>query len=554
MDDRFDGPARFFGDSGRAWAVFDRDMRYIEASPKWLTDYRVTGPVIGRSHYEVFPDIGENRKAVHRRCLAGATERCGGERFERSGGVAQWIAWEVRPWRDKDGAIGGIVIASEDITARVEAQDKEKLRKAVAGLSAEMQRVMGAQIVSVRYRLTRSERELLKLRSVSRNAASAAESGGDFRDEDARPIAEATDRVFEWIVESPTPREGEAPRHATVSAQSAGAAPSPAPVHDDRIRPQEFSVGEGLPKAIASVWRVRLEGSAPSDQAVGGLDATRLRPSATFLHVPDAAILSGARAPAYRWIKGKPENGRVEFLLSLVLQGRRRFEQMGRDVEGGAGSAAFASSVEGGQFSFGAEGRYLGVNLPAQPLQERVSNVESRLIRPIDPDSPPLRLLSAYVSSLMKSQEGLDREVARSVAEHFVDLCALMLGAKGDERALAQARGLRAAQKAAICEAIDAGAATPGFSAQTVADQLGLSPRYVHFLLEEGGAGFGRLVNERRLEIARARLAYRRFDGMTIPELAFACGFADLPKFHREFSARFGEAPSAFRAGRSVTT
>ena len=411
-----------------------------------------------------------------------------------------------------------------------------------------MRRAIGARIASLRFRLDRSERGFAKLLGVPRTAVSAWESGQGLRQGDLRLIANATDTSFEWLAGGFTPEQLETPRHAAVSRGSESRAGIPAPLDDDRIKPLWISIDEGLPEAITSAWKLRPEGSTPSDEAGGASDARRLRQSAVFLHVPDAALLSGGRASAYRWIKGKPENGRAEFLLSLVLMGRRRFEQMGRDFEGRAGSAIFASNIEGGRFSFGADGRYLGVNVLAQSLHARVPNVEARLMQPIAPDSQALRLLSDYVSSLMKCDEGLDRDMARSVADHVVDLCALLLGARGDERALAETRGLRAAQKAAICAAIDAGAATPGFSAQAVAEQLGVPSRYVHFLLEQGGEGFGRLVAARRLALARARLADPRFGRMTVAEVASSCGFVDLQQFHRQFRARFGDAPSGFRA------
>ena len=88
----------------QAAAMFDREMRYIAASPRWMSDYALTPPIAGLSHYDLFPDIGERWKAVHRRCLAGATERSEGERFERPDGGEPWIRWEVRPWRDESGA------------------------------------------------------------------------------------------------------------------------------------------------------------------------------------------------------------------------------------------------------------------------------------------------------------------------------------------------------------------------------------------------------------------------------------------------------------------
>ena len=57
--------------------MFDTEMRYLQASDRWLNDYRLPGQAInGKSHYELFPDLPERWKEVHRRVLAGAVERC----------------------------------------------------------------------------------------------------------------------------------------------------------------------------------------------------------------------------------------------------------------------------------------------------------------------------------------------------------------------------------------------------------------------------------------------------------------------------------------------
>ncbi|HXN49746.1 MAG TPA: PAS domain S-box protein, partial [Bryobacteraceae bacterium] len=108
-----------------AIAMFDRQMRYVAASRRWHSDYGLGDrDLVGRSHYDVFPEIDERWKQIHRRGLAGAVEKSDEDSFPRSDGSVDWIRWEVRPWRDGKGEIGGIVIFSERITERKQAEEE----------------------------------------------------------------------------------------------------------------------------------------------------------------------------------------------------------------------------------------------------------------------------------------------------------------------------------------------------------------------------------------------------------------------------------------------
>ncbi|HEU0265821.1 MAG TPA: PAS domain S-box protein [Geobacterales bacterium] len=107
-----------------ALAMFDVNMRYLSASRRWLSDYRLGDrDLVGLSHYEVFPEIPEPWRDAHRRGLSGEVLSAEADRFERADGSVQWVRWEIRPWYDAAGKIGGIVIFTEDISGVKRAQD-----------------------------------------------------------------------------------------------------------------------------------------------------------------------------------------------------------------------------------------------------------------------------------------------------------------------------------------------------------------------------------------------------------------------------------------------
>ena len=100
-------------------AMFDRDMRYLAASERWLSIYGQES-LAGCSQYEVFPNIPKSWKEAHRRALSGETVRAEQDPFPSADGRLQWQRWEMRPWRGANGVIGGILIFCEDVTDHVE--------------------------------------------------------------------------------------------------------------------------------------------------------------------------------------------------------------------------------------------------------------------------------------------------------------------------------------------------------------------------------------------------------------------------------------------------
>ena len=129
-------------------AMFDRDMRYLTASQRWIDEYSLTpiDSLVGQSHYDIFPDIPEHWRAIHRRCLAGAIEKNEDERWVLTDGTERWVSWEVRPWHRASGEIGGIIIFSVENSQRKRAeialqQLNAELEQRVADRTAELTQV-----------------------------------------------------------------------------------------------------------------------------------------------------------------------------------------------------------------------------------------------------------------------------------------------------------------------------------------------------------------------------------------------------------------------------
>ncbi|MBL3655494.1 PAS domain S-box protein [Fulvivirga sediminis] len=130
-----------------AIAMFDKHMNYLACSNKWLTDWWVKGSpiqiddLVGKNHYEVFPDVIPYWKSVHKRALKGAMEFNENDEFIKENGKKEILRWDARPWRDENNNIGGIIIHTEFITER---KNNEKLlEQSKARLSTLVENIPG---------------------------------------------------------------------------------------------------------------------------------------------------------------------------------------------------------------------------------------------------------------------------------------------------------------------------------------------------------------------------------------------------------------------------
>ena len=113
--------------SNSSIAVHDRDLKYIFVSQHYLDECKIKEQnIIGKHHYEVFPDLPQKWKDVHQKALAGEISSAEDDPYVQEDGTVNWTRWECRPWYEADGSIGGIIIYTEWITKRKQAEEAQR--------------------------------------------------------------------------------------------------------------------------------------------------------------------------------------------------------------------------------------------------------------------------------------------------------------------------------------------------------------------------------------------------------------------------------------------
>ncbi|MEO5378637.1 MAG: SpoIIE family protein phosphatase [Magnetococcus sp. DMHC-6] len=112
-----------------AIAMFDRHSCYLQVSQRWLEEYHLTDAkkIIGKNHFDIFPDLPKRWKEIFARGLQGIFDKQFAEPFQRSAHEpTQWLNWEVSPWWDSSGEVGGILLFTEDVTPKKILEEKQR--------------------------------------------------------------------------------------------------------------------------------------------------------------------------------------------------------------------------------------------------------------------------------------------------------------------------------------------------------------------------------------------------------------------------------------------
>jgi len=277
--------------------------------------------------------------------------------------------------------------------------------------------------------------------------------------------------------------------------------------------------------------------SPARDRFRARLDQWALGPAA--LHVVEADTQIVRRTPAR--IAHTRYDG---YFLLLLRSGQLRFHQYGRYSCIEAGDCVLVDCGAPYRLECVNRTRSVCLRFPRDWLRNWIPAPENLAGHPLRSGAGWSTALSAALANL-----DTDRAVKLAlpddvVAEQIAGLLALAVGPethvpKGSEKLLDRIR-----------RTIRERCHEPGLTPGAIADDHGISKRYLHYLFAQSDSTFGSELMRIRLDCAHRLLSDARYSALPVSEVAARCGFLEPSHFARCFRRAHGTSPTAFRSTR----
>ncbi|WP_293381430.1 ATP-binding protein [Phenylobacterium sp.] len=139
----------------------DTQMRVVAASRVWETHLgQRDKPYVGRTIFEIAPQVYEPWASLYDECLKFG-HRHSGRRVPvgKVGERTMWMQTEIKPWRNSDGEIGGLIITGDDVSELVEGLERAE--------RSEQRLNVALQVADVHvWELDHRRRELIKSEDI----------------------------------------------------------------------------------------------------------------------------------------------------------------------------------------------------------------------------------------------------------------------------------------------------------------------------------------------------------------------------------------------------
>ncbi len=269
--------------------------------------------------------------------------------------------------------------------------------------------------------------------------------------------------------------------------------------------------------------------------------------------LPEAQLLIGGLFGA-RVIRTKQLVADGDDSLALVVNrsGIVRISERGHDLQLRPGDAVLTSAEDVTTFERLSLGSCFSLRVPRRVLAPMIVDVDDAVMRILPESAAGLRLLVDYASAMVRETAFATPALRQLGVAHLHDLLAVVLGATSETRELAGRRGIKAARLQKAKVSIANNCWRQDLSVATVAQELGVTPRYLQRLFEADGKTFSSFLIEQRVKRAHRMLREPGHAERTVSSIAYDVGFGDLSYFNRCFRRTYNATPSDVRSGGSL--
>lgn len=233
------------------------------------------------------------------------------------------------------------------------------------------------------------------------------------------------------------------------------------------------------------------------------------------------------------------------YFLIILLSGNYCLQQNGREVFLQAGDMSLYDATLAHQISCSQKFSKLIVSIPRPLLKDRIAGVEHCTALRIPGNSGIGAITANFIRSTLSQTKQITTDEFSALSENSLDLLTLALASVRPEKFnLSKSRSLTLNQ---VKDYIEKNLTDSEMNSKLVANNVGLSPRYINLLFKDEETSLMRYIWQRRLENSREDLLDPRHHGERISDIAFRWGFNDLSHFSRVFKQRFDNSPKDYR-------
>lgn len=255
-------------------------------------------------------------------------------------------------------------------------------------------------------------------------------------------------------------------------------------------------------------------------------------------------------------ISGEYPNQPSSIWLVLLLDGTAEFDDGKKLLEISPGDITYGPSGAPATLRFKTDSRQLFIKIPELALNQRMIAPLSLAVGCLPGKTGISHVLSGMLHSLA---EGLDdisamelRPVELSLTEFLITCLAHEGQLSGGDTVGTDASAVRNAHLHRICQTIETRLGDPQLNPRHIADEHGVSLRYLQKLFHLSGRTFSGYVRVRRLERCRNDLASPLYAHLSITEICYRWGFNASAHFSRAFRDHFSLSPRDYRREQSL--